>query len=65
VRVVWFIDSRQRTVQVYTAPDQLVTLTEKDTLGGGDVLPGFTLSVRELFAGMPAPKRARNGRKRK
>jgi Uma2 family endonuclease len=65
VRVVWFVDPRKRIVQVYTGPDEARTLAEKDTLDGGDVLPGFTLSVRKLFAGLPAPKRERASRKKK
>lgn len=50
VLLVWFVDARQRTVTVYTAPDQAVVLTEEDTLDGGDVLPGFKLPLRKLFA---------------
>jgi Uma2 family endonuclease len=59
VRVVWFVDPRARTVQVFTAPDRAVTLTEKDTLDGGEVLPGFALSVKRIFAGLPPRKRGR------
>ena len=44
------ITPRQRTVTVYTAPDQSVGLREDQTLDGGAVLPGFTLPLRELFA---------------
>jgi Uma2 family endonuclease len=50
VQLVWEIDPAARTVAVYTAADQATTLWEKDTLDGGAVLPGFTLSVKELFA---------------
>ena len=49
VRLVWFVDPETRTVQVYTSPEDSVTLTERNTLDGGDVLPGFALSIRELF----------------
>ena len=48
-QLVWFVDPRQRTVTVYTAPDQSIVLREDQTLDGGTVLPGFTLSLRELF----------------
>jgi Uma2 family endonuclease len=65
VRVVWFVDPAKRTVQVFTAPDQSRTLTEKDTLDSGDLLPGLALPVRKLFAGLPAPKRERGGRRKK
>jgi Uma2 family endonuclease len=50
VRIVWVIDPRARTVAVYTSPQHSVTLTADQTLDGGDVLPGFTLPLQELFA---------------
>jgi Uma2 family endonuclease len=51
VRLVWEIDPRTRTVQVYSrAEEPDAVLTEADVLGGGSVLPGFTMSLRELFA---------------
>jgi Uma2 family endonuclease len=49
VQLVWYVDPRKRIIQVFTAPDEMVTLREDDTLDGGDVLPGFRLSVRKLF----------------
>jgi Uma2 family endonuclease len=53
-RLVWLVDPGTRTVRVHTAPDQFTTLTESDTLDGGDVLPGFTLPLRLLFARVPS-----------
>jgi Uma2 family endonuclease len=47
--LVWFVDPRARTVEVYTAPESSTLLHETDTLGGAPVLPGFTLPLRELF----------------
>lgn len=49
-RLVWYIDPDSRTAQVFTAPDQITTLTESGTLSGGTLLPGFKLKLRELFA---------------
>ncbi len=49
-RLVWIVDPDARTVTVYTAPDQATELGEDQTLDGGDVLPGFTLPLRDLFA---------------
>ena len=40
--------------QTFTAPDESVVLTEKDTLEGGEVLPGLKLSVRQVFAEFPS-----------
>jgi Uma2 family endonuclease len=64
MRLVWFVDPRTRTVQVFTAPDRSITLTEKDTLDGGDVLPGFAIPVKRIFAGLPPRKRGRGKGKR-
>jgi Uma2 family endonuclease len=50
VRLVWYVDPRTRTAAVYTSPEQCTMLDENATLTGGDVLPGFELSLRELFA---------------
>jgi Uma2 family endonuclease len=50
VRLVWEVDPKTRTVAVYTGPKRHRVLGETDTLGAGDVLPGFALPVRDLFA---------------
>jgi Uma2 family endonuclease len=54
VRLVWLVDPRKKTVRVHTAVEQSVLLKEGQSLDGGDVLPGFTLSLEELFE-EPAP----------
>jgi Uma2 family endonuclease len=64
VRLVWFVDPDTRTATVYTAPDQSVALEENQSFTGGDVLPGFRLPLRELFARVPRPKKPA-ARKRK
>lgn len=50
VSLVWMIDLRQRSAVVYTSPDEHTAYSASDTLTGGEVLPGFTLSLSELFA---------------
>ena len=50
VRLVWVADPRKKTVKVYTSPDECVTLTTADMLDGGDVLPGFSLSIGTWYA---------------
>jgi Uma2 family endonuclease len=50
VRLVWYVDPVKRTVRVYTAVDRSTLLREDQTLDGGDVLPGFALSIRDWFA---------------
>ena len=48
--VVWEVDPGNRTVIVYEGLDRSRVLTETQTLDGGDVLPGFTLALADLFA---------------
>ena len=50
VRLVWMVDPRTRTVRVHTAVDQSVLLKGNEVLDGGEVLPGFSLSLDEIFA---------------
>ncbi|MFN4258748.1 MAG: Uma2 family endonuclease [Gemmataceae bacterium] len=49
-KLVWYIDPDKRTVRVFTSASDSTLLHEKDTLDGGAVLPGFRLSIWELFA---------------
>ena len=38
-----------RRVDVHSEDGSIVTLSEDDALDGGDVLPGFTCPVSEIF----------------
>jgi Uma2 family endonuclease len=49
VRLVWFVRPKTRVVDIYTAPDQYTRLTASMRLDGGDVLPGFSVLVGDLF----------------
>jgi Uma2 family endonuclease len=49
-RQVWYFSPEERIARVYASPDQFSTLTDEDTLDSGDLLPGFRLSLREVFA---------------
>lgn len=49
VRLAWVVNPRKRSVLVYTSPEDFSKLGEDDVLDGGDVLPGFRLSIREWF----------------
>lgn len=53
VRLVWYVVPTLQEVHFYTAPDQYEVITADQNLHGGAVLPGFTLSVRQLFAEVP------------
>jgi len=49
VRLVWLIDPEARTVTVLSPVGLSERLAEVDLLDGGDVLPGFTTSVRDIL----------------
>jgi Uma2 family endonuclease len=64
-QLIWTINPNKRTVDVFTPQDHRTTLTESDTLTGGDVLRGFALKLSEFFAGVPkSPARAPKRRKK-
>lgn len=48
-RLVWLVDPRTRTVRVHSGPRTSRRLGPGDVLDGGDVLPGFTLPLQDLF----------------
>jgi len=50
VKLIWVVDPQIQTVKVYPlGSSQFTRLTAADTLDGGDVLPEFTLAVKDLF----------------
>ena len=49
-RLAWIIDPETRTADVYTSPDHCTHLRATQSLDGGEVLPGFKLALKELFA---------------
>ena len=49
-RMLWVVSPRLRTVTVYRSLTNIETLTENDTLDGGDVVTGFQIPVAEIFA---------------
>jgi Uma2 family endonuclease len=50
VRLVWYVDPKKREAQVFTTVDQVAHIAAGGFLDGGEVLPGFRLSLAELFA---------------
>ena len=50
VKVVWVADPRTRQIYVYHSMTSVERFAEQGTLTGGDVLPGFSVLVAELFA---------------
>jgi Uma2 family endonuclease len=49
VERVWEIDPRSRTAQVYTGPESSVDVLEDGLIAGETILPGFVLSLRNVF----------------
>ncbi len=48
-RMVVVVNPRKRAVTVYRSLTDIVVLTENDTLDGGDVVPGWTMAVEDIF----------------
>ena len=49
VGLVWVVFPDSRTVEAHPASGPPVLLGEDDNLDGGDVLPGFTCAVKDIF----------------
>ena len=47
--LVWIVEPRTRTVTVYRSLSDIALLRESDLLEGGDLIPGFTLTVATIF----------------
>lgn len=50
VRLVWVVYPNDRSVDVHRPNQPTVSLEVGETLDGGEVLPGFTLPVKDIFA---------------
>lgn len=51
-KLVWVVDEKARLVVVYSPPNQVRVVGEhgdEDVLDGGDLLPGFSCCIAELF----------------
>lgn len=49
VALVWLVQPRRRAVEVHLLGQEPRLLRESDALDGGDLIPGFRLSVAEIF----------------
>jgi Uma2 family endonuclease len=50
VKLVWLVDPASQTVTIFRLDEPPTKLGVGDTLDGGEVLPGFSVAVAELFA---------------
>ena len=48
--LVWLVYPEKKFIEVYQPGKDIEFLNLEDTLNGGDVLPGFTLPVKNVFA---------------
>ena len=49
VPLVWTVDPEARTLDIHQPHQPLVRLSADDTLDGGQVLPGFSCTVHDIF----------------
>jgi Uma2 family endonuclease len=49
-KMVVVVNPRQRSATVYSSQTDISALTEADILDGGEVVPGFQLAIRDIFA---------------
>ncbi|MBY0231082.1 MAG: Uma2 family endonuclease [Gemmataceae bacterium] len=51
--LVWIVEPKKRLVRVHSAPDVSVTRSDRESLDGADLLPGFVLPVAAIFDRIP------------
>ncbi len=56
VRMLWVIDPRTFSADVYTSADEKTTIGETGVLDGREVVPGFQVPLAGLFARLERPK---------
>lgn len=49
VPLIWQVDPAKRAMIVYTPEEPPALLIESDQLDGGDIVPGFTMQVADIF----------------
>ena len=50
VRLVWYIDPKTKTAKAWQSQSRCTDIPASGALDGSDVLPGFKLNLRQLFA---------------
>jgi Uma2 family endonuclease len=49
VRLVWIVFPETRSVDMHRADQPVVSVSDEESLGGLDVLPGFSCALAEIF----------------
>ena len=50
VQLVWLVFPRKRYVEVYSPDQEMEILFGSNNLSGGEVLPGFSMPIEDIFA---------------
>ena len=48
-KLVWVVDAVRQTIAVYRTGGERLMIAIEGTLDGGDVLPDFSATLREIF----------------
>src|SRR5260221_11058554 len=49
-RMIWVVYPKSQTIYVYRAENDVRILHKSEILDGGDVIPGFSLKIADIFA---------------
>jgi len=55
VRLVWVVDPRTRSIEVFRADGSVSLFHVSDEITGDEVIPGYRCAVSEFFSSVPAP----------
>jgi len=56
VELAWVINPKTQTAKAYTSPEDVLPIGKTGSLDGGAVLPGFRLSLKQLFTCLRRPR---------
>ncbi len=56
-KLVWIIDPKTQTAKMYTSPVEFTKVGKRGSLDGGMVVPGFRLSLVDLFSRLKRQKK--------
>ncbi len=49
-RLVWYVDPVTETIHVHSALNSVVVLGRQDVIDGGDLLPGLSIKLEDIFS---------------
>src|SRR5260221_5075448 len=51
-KLVWLVFPDEQVIEIYMSDQDVITVSPDGILDGGEVLPGFTLKVSDIFASL-------------